>query len=80
MPSLAERLKVARAELRAQLMEHGGDGQLRDVQAFLCEDGRTVMVFAEWTSDEPACTSFKFYKRIAQSEFDRAIYLACDGV
>jgi hypothetical protein len=39
--------EIARAELRAQLVERGGTGELRDLQAILCEDGRTIMIFAD---------------------------------
>jgi hypothetical protein len=43
-----------RAELRAQLMEGGGTGELRDLQASLCEDKISISIFTEWDSDEPS--------------------------
>jgi hypothetical protein len=55
---IATRLELARAELRQQLLERGGDGQLRDVQVFVAEDERTILVFAEWSTDTPVNTTF----------------------
>jgi hypothetical protein len=74
--------EIARAKLRAQLMERGGTGELRDLQAVLCEDNRTVMIFAEWNSDDPAWTYVEHRRWCSHATFDATKFLAwfCRGV
>jgi hypothetical protein len=59
------------AELRQQLLERGGDGQLHDIQVFVAEDRRTVMVFADWSTDEPVYTTFPLDEPNFRYQYDR---------
>jgi hypothetical protein len=76
MPALATRLEIARAELRQQMLERGGDGQLRDVQVFLAEDQRTVIVFADWSTDTPVYTTFPLDEAIFPHQYEPSALVA----
>jgi hypothetical protein len=43
---------------------------LRDVQVFLAEDGRTVIVFADWSTDTPVYTTFPLDGPISRYQYD----------
>jgi len=66
---------AARRSLQEQSRRCGGDGSLRDVQAFLCEDGRTVMLFADYASDDHLSTSFLLSKVTREADFDSQFYV-----
>jgi hypothetical protein len=57
--------EIARAELRAL-----AGGELRDVVAFLCENGRDVLVFHEYSSDDTVWTSYKLRRRTRRDDFN----------
>jgi hypothetical protein len=64
---------LVRAELRAQALARGGDGKLRDLAVFLCEDGLHVMIFADYTSsDDSPMAVLKLDGQISEDAFDPA--------
>jgi hypothetical protein len=73
---MAKQRETARAALRAQLRERGGDGTLRDLQAHLAEDSLTVMIFADWSTDQPAWTYIQLGRPCSQANFDADAFLA----
>jgi len=67
---------VAKKHLQAQMVARGTDGSLHDTQAHLCEDGRTVLLYAAYESDTPACASFMLARPIAEEDFEHGFYTA----
>jgi hypothetical protein len=73
----AEAFAQARERLQREIMRRGGDGRLRDVQAHLAEDMRTVLLYAEWSSDAPACASFALARPLrSEADFEPEFYCA----
>jgi hypothetical protein len=73
----AEAFSQARDRLQREIMRRGGDGRLRDVQAHLAEDMRTVLIYAEWSSDTPASASFTLAKPLrSERDFEPEFYCA----
>ena len=64
--------------LRRQVIARGGDGTLRDCQCFLCEDGRSAVLYADWGSDQTVCATFML--PVTEREFDGEAYVRrCEG-
>ena len=67
-------------DLRRQLLARGGDGELRDVECFLSEDGRSAMLAAEWSSDRPVTANFSLPVSVTEANFDAQSYVRrCKG-
>ena len=68
------------ADLRRQLIARGGDGTLHDCQCFLCEDGRSAMLYADWGSDQTVCATFTLPVSVTEDTFDAQCYVRrCEG-
>jgi hypothetical protein len=71
----ADAFAAARRCLQQQAIERGGDGLLRDVEAALAEDYQTIVLYAEWASDDPLTASFRLVNRIEdEDDFDAEWY------
>ena len=65
----ADAFAKARDNLRRQMIERGGDGMLRDVEISLAEDGRSVIVYANFASEDPVHTGFMLQAQTDEEEF-----------
>jgi hypothetical protein len=72
----ANAFAAAKEILRKQMIERGAGATLHDTQAHLCEDGRTVLLWAAYESDTPACASFMLARPIAEEDFEPGFYTA----
>ena len=70
------RFEIARLCLIEQSKLRHGDSILRAVQCVLCEDEKTVTLFADYDSDEPICESFELPEATTEAEFDHNYYVA----
>ena len=68
--SNAPSFEQAVATLRRQSIARGGDGTLRDVECFLCEDGRSAVLYADWSSDNPAVAGFRLPSPTTEAKFN----------
>jgi hypothetical protein len=63
-------LPEALASLQQQSIERGFGGRLSDIDVRLCEDGRTVSVWAFAQLDEPLMAHFDLSKCVTAAEFN----------
>ena len=65
----------ARAILAEQLLKHTGSTVPHDVDAVLCEDNQTVMLEANWYSDQPIAVCFDLAEPIDPQTFDASDFV-----
>jgi hypothetical protein len=65
-----EQLELARACLRAQVLEHGHDGALTDIQVFLSDDKKSLCVFSHYHYDPPAYSYVDLQRELASEDLD----------
>jgi hypothetical protein len=66
---------VACDELRRKWRERHGDALLGDIECALCEDGITVIFFADYSADEPVTAKFQFSEPIDDESFNPQAYI-----
>ena len=67
-------METALSHLREQSIERGLRGRLEDFDIRLCEDQRTVSVWAYYELDPPLMACFELADAIDRSEFDAAAF------
>ena len=68
-------------KLRRVLQEKTGDGRLRDLEAWLDYDGKSVFIAALWSDDEASvAVRFRLSVPISAAEFDPQMFIrAAEG-
>ena len=70
---------AASMHLHLAAWHDGGDGVLRDVSVSLCEDFKTVMVYATHKDGHDVYASFELPQAVSEAEFDYGFWLALFG-
>lgn len=78
---LGTEFSAACNKLRRVLQEKTGDGRLRDLEAWLDYDGKSVFIAALWSDDEASvAVRFRLSVPISAAEFDPQMFIrAAEG-
>jgi hypothetical protein len=73
---LGTEFSAACNKLRRVLQEKTGDGRLRDLEAWLDYDGKSVFIAALWSDDEASvAVRFQLSVPISAAEFDPQMFI-----
>jgi hypothetical protein len=73
---LGKEFSVACSKLRHELRVKTGDGRLRDLEAWLDYDSKSVFLAALWSDDEASiAVRFLLSETMSRDEFDRQVVI-----